>query len=110
MSDLAALEVLRRLMAARPFEGVEPFDLRWSPPAWHELAACRSHPEVTFFPATGQPTAPAKALCAGCPVRQECLADALRDPHRAGVWGGTAPRERAALRAAAGNQPWPAAS
>ncbi|HZE17296.1 MAG TPA: WhiB family transcriptional regulator [Mycobacterium sp.] len=31
---------------------------------------------------------PAKALCAGCPIRRECLAAALERAEPWGVWGG----------------------
>ena len=50
----------------------------------------------TFF--TGD-TAIAKAICETCPVRAECLADALEHGVLAhGVWGGTDDRERQRLR------------
>ncbi|MFF0484930.1 WhiB family transcriptional regulator [Streptomyces sp. NPDC004435] len=39
----------------------------------------------------------AKALCAGCPVRAECLAYALDERVEYGVWGGMTERERRAL-------------
>jgi WhiB family redox-sensing transcriptional regulator len=67
-------------------------------PAWQADAACREHPEVNFFPTTGQSAAPAKAICAGCLVRGECLAYAQQDSHTAGVWGGTSDNDRRALR------------
>lgn len=39
----------------------------------------------------------AKAVCTGCPVRTECLADALDNRVEFGVWGGMTERERRAL-------------
>ena len=39
----------------------------------------------------------AKAICEPCPVRSECLAFALADPHTKGIWG-TSERERMRLR------------
>ncbi|GAA4988535.1 WhiB family transcriptional regulator [Kineococcus glutinatus] len=39
----------------------------------------------------------AKAVCGGCPVRTECLADALDSRVEFGVWGGMTERERRAL-------------
>lgn len=43
---------------------------------WHEDAACRTaDPEELFADSTGQNRA--KAICTGCPVRTECLAEAL---------------------------------
>lgn len=66
---------------------------RW--PAWHRDAACREHPEVTWFPELGESTAPAKAVCHTCLVQEECLAWALaQEPTLAGVWGGTSAIER----------------
>jgi WhiB family redox-sensing transcriptional regulator len=66
-------------------------------PAWMADALCREYPDVSFFPTRGQPTSPAKNVCAHCMVRQECL-DYISsfgyDENRHGVWGGTSPRER----------------
>ena len=39
----------------------------------------------------------AKQVCAGCPVRTECLAEALDNQIEWGVWGGMTERERRAL-------------
>ena len=39
----------------------------------------------------------AKKVCKGCPVRMECLADALDNQVEFGVWGGMTERERRAL-------------
>jgi len=62
------------------------------------FASCRdTHPEV-FFPVTEEATRPARAVCAGCPVREDCLAYALANRIHDGVWGGTSERERRALR------------
>ena len=36
-------------------------------------------------------------MCTGCPVRLECLADALDNRMDFGVWGGMTERERRAL-------------
>lgn len=74
-------------------------------PAWWQEAACRTAPPgVSWFPAKGEPVAPAKVICAGCPVREECAAyaaglDSAGTPV-VGVWGGLTGRERRRLRAA----------
>jgi WhiB family redox-sensing transcriptional regulator len=48
---------------------------------------CRAEPQL-FFAEDPRDVLRAKALCAGCPVRPTCLADALRRGEPCGVWGG----------------------
>jgi WhiB family redox-sensing transcriptional regulator len=69
-------------------------------PSWHADAACRGRGTAAFFPGRGQneTCASAKAICAGCPVRAECLDDALAHGEKVGNWGGTSERERRRLR------------
>ena len=43
----------------------------------------------------------AKAICATCPVQQECLDFALKTRQEFGIWGGTTEDERRALARAA---------
>ena len=63
---------------------------------WTASAACRtSDPDELFV--TGAAQNRAKAVCLGCPVRTECLADALDNQVEFGVWGGMTERERRAL-------------
>ncbi len=67
-------------------------------PAWMAEAACREMGVDTFVHGrTGNPRTP-KAVCAGCPVREPCLAFAMADSDLEGVWGGTSTRERRAMR------------
>lgn len=70
-------------------------------PSWSADAACQEHPEVDFFPDRGTDTRSAKAVCAGCLVRSECLAYALEHRERHGIWGGTSERERRRMRTSA---------
>lgn len=65
---------------------------------WQQDAACVYHREVDFFPARGESVRDAKAVCACCPVRVECLDFALRLKVAHGVWGGLSERERRSLR------------
>lgn len=66
-------------------------------PAWQRDGACLEHPELDWFAGRADDQAAAKAVCAGCLVRPDCLAFAIE--HRElGVWGGTTPQERRAMR------------
>ena len=69
-------------------------------PEWHARAACRGMGVDAFFPERGQSTEAAKALCAACEVRAECLEAALGDVTTQGVWAGTSERGRRELRKA----------
>jgi WhiB family redox-sensing transcriptional regulator len=63
---------------------------------WPASAACRgSDPDALFVQGAAQNRA--KTVCGGCPVRTECLADALDHQIEFGVWGGMTERERRAL-------------
>lgn len=61
---------------------------------WAAKGRCRSAPKEVFFPAPGDSIDPAKAICADCPVREQCLDYALAHPRLQGVWGGTSGKER----------------
>ena len=66
------------------------------PQAWVAESACRNaDPDELFV--TGAAQNRAKAVCMGCPVRTECLSDALDNRVEFGVWGGMTERERRAL-------------
>lgn len=65
---------------------------------WREDAACRGVDTDVFFPVTDEEAAPAKAICATCPVREECLEFALETRQEEGVWGGLTETERRRLR------------
>ena len=63
---------------------------------WPSMAACRSgDPDALFVQGAEQNVA--KRICRSCPVRYECLADALDNRIEFGVWGGMTERERRAL-------------
>jgi WhiB family redox-sensing transcriptional regulator len=71
---------------------------------WRDLAACREEDPELFFPAgegsgyAGQ-IADAKEVCeARCPVRDACLADAMKVPAEFGIRGGLTAAERKALK------------
>jgi WhiB family redox-sensing transcriptional regulator len=65
---------------------------------WAARAACgfgKVAPDALFVEGAAQRDA--RAVCTGCPVRLECLADALDGRMDFGVWGGMTERERRAL-------------
>src|ERR671921_465538 len=63
---------------------------------WPSMAACRSgDPDALFVQGAEQNVA--KRICRSCPVRYECLADALDNRIEFGVWGGMTERERRAV-------------
>jgi WhiB family redox-sensing transcriptional regulator len=69
---------------------------------WFEGVCAQTDPEV-FFPEKGGSVREAKAVCARCPVRAQCLAHALAHGERFGVWGGLSEPERRRLQLHAGS-------
>jgi WhiB family redox-sensing transcriptional regulator len=66
---------------------------------WRTLAACQFADPDLFFPISSSgpslvQVAQAKASCAGCQVRRECLAFAVRIHQVRGVRGGLSEQER----------------
>jgi len=64
--------------------------------AWRKQAACRGADPTLFMPSRGDDVRPAKAICAVCPVKDDCLEQALTG-HESGIWGGTSQVERKRL-------------
>ena len=62
---------------------------------WQLNAKCRGMNDALF--PEGKDQKRAKAICMGCPVRAECLAEALDNRIEWGVWGGMTERERRQL-------------
>jgi WhiB family transcriptional regulator, redox-sensing transcriptional regulator len=75
-------------------------------PTWNQRAVCRGESAGLFAPMLALESAhfrqqremQAKRVCTQCPVRQECLAYALRVNEELGIWGGLDAAERRALR------------
>jgi WhiB family redox-sensing transcriptional regulator len=69
---------------------------------WMKRGACRTDkaPTWMFFPGRGDNKSvdAAKAVCATCPVTQQCLEYAELTSQRSGIWGGMSERERRNLR------------
>jgi len=70
-------------------------------PGWWFAGLCAQTDPELFFPEKGGSVREAKAVCAGCPVRAQCLEHALAHDERFGVWGGLSERERRRLKTAA---------
>lgn len=64
---------------------------------WVADALCADDPPDSLF-VRGAAQRQARQRCLACPVRLECLADALQWECDFGVWGGLTERERRALR------------
>jgi len=70
---------------------------------WRVRAVCRSEDPELFYPVSSSghvyaaQVERAKAVCRRCPVRAECLSEALASPQD-GVWGGTTEAERRQIR------------
>jgi WhiB family redox-sensing transcriptional regulator len=69
-------------------------------PSWHDEALCRESDDMaTWFPTRGQSNQPALDICGRCPVRGECLNEALDDPASDhGVRGGATAAARKTMR------------
>lgn len=87
------------------YSGLDPGDLiaealdllHGGRPDWWNRAACRGQGVEMFFVERGQRTDPAKALCANCTVRAECLQHAVDGDEEHGIWGGLARNARKGL-------------
>lgn len=70
--------------------------------SWRELALCANSPVNDFFPAPDdiEGTRKALSICAACPVRESCLADALAWPPEMdhGIRGGKTAEQREGMR------------
>ena len=71
-------------------------------PNWFASAACAGEMGQRFYPPVraerrsirNAREASAKAVCASCPVRQDCLEMAIANNERYGIWGGMTDLER----------------
>ncbi|MCT2583434.1 WhiB family transcriptional regulator [Actinophytocola sp. S1-96] len=69
---------------------------------WRQDAACRDDDPELFFPISevgpgARQTAQAKAVCARCPVRTQCLEYALDNGLSHGIFGGMTESDRRTL-------------
>lgn len=66
---------------------------------WRSAGACVSADPDLFFPISmkgpgEKQIGQAKAICAGCQVKQECLDFAMTHDLPYGIWGGSTPEDR----------------
>lgn len=70
---------------------------------WRERAACRDSDPDLWFPASDNlrysdpRVLAAVRICRSCPVKAECLEEALAND-MCGIWGGTTGRERTEIK------------
>ena len=81
--------------------GRRPTQHQAPPSEWMDLAKCRGTSSEIFFsehrnpsPKAVEAEALAKALCAECQVKPQCLHYALSIKERHGIWGGMTENER----------------
>ena len=72
--------------------------MNWVNTEWMERAACRGLKTDLFFVPRGGSTRTARAVCARCPVVEECRDYAVANVIDYGIWGDTVPRQRRARR------------
>lgn len=65
---------------------------------WQERALCADLDPELFYPAKGECAREAKAVCAQCPVRLQCLEYAIANDEKFGIFGGLSERERRVIR------------
>jgi WhiB family transcriptional regulator, redox-sensing transcriptional regulator len=65
---------------------------------WAARALCVGADPEDSFPSGYDPAIEARAICAACPARGQCLAYAITADERFGIWGGLDPRQRRTLR------------
>jgi WhiB family redox-sensing transcriptional regulator len=64
------------------------------PDHWQREAACYGIDPDLFFPTSEEEAGDALDLCSACAVRETCLAWALKNGERYGVWGGLTEQQR----------------
>jgi WhiB family redox-sensing transcriptional regulator len=65
--------------------------------SWKSRAGCIEVPAALFFPQVERVSHAVAEVCAGCPVREECLEYAI-DNNELGIWAGTSASQRMKLR------------
>lgn len=96
--DVEGIEKAQRLLhAADPWDAIVATSL--TNPRWDTDALCGQTDPEAFFPEKGGSTREAKKVCMACDVRERCLAWALANDERFGIWGGLSRSERQEIQA-----------
>jgi hypothetical protein len=87
----------------------EPFGLVLTgDPGWYRDAACREHPELSWFVTRGGDWRAPRRVCEQCLCLYECRNWSLEQDHRLqGIWGGWGEQDRARWRAERDRPPEP---
>ena len=67
------------------------------PDMWQDQASCHGIDPDVFFPTSEEEAGPELAYCSACRIREMCLAWALKNGERYGVWGGLTEQQRRRL-------------
>lgn len=78
--------------------GSSVFSVSIEDQAWKRDAVCSSADPDAFFPSSGEDQRAQKKICGTCPVKAQCLQEALDNDERWGIWGGLGPAERRRMR------------
>ena len=65
---------------------------------WRDKAACLTSDPELWFPKVDHQASRAREICGACPVREQCLALAIANDERDGIWAGMNRTERNAAR------------
>lgn len=105
--SLPAARTPRRTETVAPEPFIPPAETeQYRGPDWRDRAACAGTDTEAFFPSVGARRAAyttALSICASCPVRVACLADAMAieagtsELYRSGIFGGLTHQQRAAI-------------
>ena len=68
------------------------------PDVWQDRSACYGIDPEVLFPASEEDAGLALSYCAACSIREMCLACALKNRERYGVWGGLTEQQRRRLQ------------
>lgn len=90
-------------MTATVLPAYQPYEPIVSPETagdlgWQDRALCAETDPEAFYPEKGGSVREAKKVCRACDVTAECLAYALKNDERFGIFGGMSERERRKLR------------